>query len=118
MKSRLDHRLVEPFDVALVPLEISQVRLPRLIDQLVEVELRSLALAAATSRHSRGRGTKGGGVLLLLQVVQLKSSALLRREAEQDFMPGGDLGHRIIPLVLGAVVAGMDGVHVSPEGEL
>lgn len=33
-------------------------------------------------------------------------------------MPGGNLGQCIIPLVLGAVVTGIDGVHVSPEGEL
>jgi hypothetical protein len=51
-KSRLNDRLVILFDFHLVFFEISQVCLLRFIDQLVEVELGILALAAY-SRHSR-----------------------------------------------------------------
>ena len=50
MQSRPNDRLVEAFDVLLVFLQIFQVRLPRLVDQLFEVELAILVLAAAKSR--------------------------------------------------------------------
>ena len=75
MYSRPNDRLVVLFDVLLVILEVSQVRLPRHFDEHVEIELAVLVLAAAAkSRPPRGGGTES--VLLLLQVLLLESPRL------------------------------------------
>jgi len=110
LESRFNHLLVVLLDFPLVLSEFLQVHAPVLFDKLIEVKMGILTLASTNNRISR--------VILFLDIKQLKRFGIIRWEAEQHFMPGDLLGLCLVPLILGAVITGINGVHISIRGEL